>query len=310
MADDETPQMKGGRSRAEKLSPEERKRIAAQGAQARWRKVPSADGTTLPKAIASGNLKIGGIPCAVLDDSENTRVLTQTGILTAIGRFPTPKSSGEPGLAQLPPFLRAKNLEPFISNDLAASSTPILFETERRGGAGGGLALGFRARLLPDVCWVYAKAQMAQKLTSGQRHIADACTRLLEGLTNVAIDALVDEATGFQDVRARDALIRLLEKHVSKPALPWVKTFDDEFYREMFKLHGYDYDPANVRRPMIVAKKTEDVYDRLAPGVREELQKLVKRGPTGRPTEKLFQHLTDHTGYKELQLLLSSVKTI
>ena len=151
---------------------------------------------------------------------------------------------------------------------------------------------------------------MAGKLVSGQKHIAEACTRLLEGLTDVAIDALVDEATGFQDVRAKDALIRLLEKYVSKDAMPWVLTFDDELYREMFRLHGYTYEPGSVKRPMIFARRTEDIYRRLAPGIREELQKLVRRGPSGRPSEKLFQHLTQHAGYKELRDLLRSVKTI
>ena len=68
-----------------------------------------------------------------MEDGDNTRVLTQSGFLSAIGRFPTPKSAGNSDLAQLPAFLRAKNLEPFISNELARSSTPIIFESERPG---------------------------------------------------------------------------------------------------------------------------------------------------------------------------------
>ena len=222
-ADDDDAQKKfaefgsiGGRKRAASLTPEQKSKIASLGGKARWGKTNPEDTTPVPKAIASGELRIGNIACAVLDDDDNTRVLTQTGFLTAIGRFATPKSVKDSGLVNLPAFLRAKNLESFISKELAASSTPIIFETERRGNAGGSRALGYRARLLPDVCWVYAKAQMAGKLVRGQRHVADACTRLLEGLTNVAIDALVDEATGFQDMRARDALVRLLEKYVSK----------------------------------------------------------------------------------------------
>lgn len=309
MMSDDTPQKKGGRARAEALSPEARKDIASRGARARWGHIESPDGVSPPKAIAMGVLHIGSIPCAVLDDADNTRVLTQSGLLSAIGRSPNPTSADNPLLAHLPAFVRAKNLEPFISKELICSSTPIVFETGGRGGSAG-RALGYRAQVLPQVCWVYAKAQMAGKLVKGQRHIAEACTRLLEGLTDVAIDALVDEATGFQDVRAKDALIRLLEKYVSKDALPWVKTFDDDLYREMFRLHGYSYEPGSVKRPMIFARRTEDIYRRLAPGVREELHKLVKRGPSGRATEKLFQHLTQHAGYKEFRELLRSVKTI
>lgn len=307
---DETPQSRGGKARAKALSGEVRKEIAVRAAQARWGAPANPEDGPLPKAIAAGVLRIGNIPCAVLDDKDNTRVLTQSGFLSALDRFPTPGSAVPPDLAHLPPFLRARNLLPFVTNDLATSATPIIFQIERRGQAGGVRGLGYRAQLLPDVCWVYAKAQMARKLTKGQQHIAEACTRLLEALTNVAIDSLVDEATGFQDIRAKDALIKLLEKYVSKDALPWVKTFDDEFYQQMFRLHGYSYDPSSVKRPMIFAKRTEDVYARLAPGVRAELQKIVKHGPSGRPSEKLFQHLTENDGYKALKELLVSVKTI
>lgn len=200
---DDSPQSRGGKNRAENLSPEQRRDIARRGALARWQKVEVPEGTLIPKAIVSGVLPLGGIPCAVLDDDGNTRVLSQAGFLQALGRTRTPNSGGQSdAVANLPVFLRAKNLEPFISNDLVRSSTPIIFETEKGGGLGGNLGFGYRAQLLPDVCWVYQEAKMARKLLPSQDHIAEACTRILKALTNVAIDALVDEATGFQDIRA------------------------------------------------------------------------------------------------------------
>ncbi|MGD1035676.1 MAG: P63C domain-containing protein [Roseiarcus sp.] len=306
----ENPQSKGGRNRAAALTPEQRREIAKQGARARWfQPALPADGK-IPKAVALGVLQLGDIPCAVLDDQDNTRVLTQTGFLRAIGRAGTPPSPGQDHLANLPAFLRARNLEPFISNDLISSSTSILFDTDQLGGARGKYALGFKAELLPAVCWVYQEAKMAGKLLPSQLHVAEACAVLLKGLTNVAINSLVDEATGFQDIRVKDALIRLLEKYVSKDAFPWVRTFDDEFYKCMFRLHGYPYTPGSVKRPMIFAKRTEDIYNRLAPGVREELQSLVKRGPSGRPSEKLFQHLTENEGYKALIDLIKTAKIV
>lgn len=314
MTDDDNAQKKGGLARAEKLTPAERSEIARQGAQARWQKLYVPEGTRIPKAIASGVLNLGGIPCAVLDDTDNTRVLTQAGFLEALGRTRTPTSApqtdADDPIANLPVFLRAKNLEPFISNDLVRSSTPIIFETDRGGGMAGNKALGYKAQLLPHVCWVYQEAKMAGRILPSQQHIAEACTRLLKGLTNLAIDALVDEATGYQDIRTKDALAKLLEKYVSADALPWVKTFDAEFYREMFRLHGYAYDPTSVKRPLVFAKRTEDIYDRLAPGVRQELQRLVKRGPSGRPSAKLFQHLTEEEGYKHLADHLKGIKAI
>ena len=75
-------QTMGGRARANKLSAEERSAIARKGADARWEKA----GKVLPKATHEGILTIGEmeIPCAVLEDG--TRVLTQSGVMVALGR--------------------------------------------------------------------------------------------------------------------------------------------------------------------------------------------------------------------------------
>ena len=300
----------GGRRRAEKLSADQRRAIAIRAAQARWQIPAQIEGRALPKAIAAGILPIGNIPCAVLDDEGNTRVLTQEGFLAALGRAAKAKAGhGATAVDGLPAFLRANNLKPFIDNELMQSTTPIVFHPLVPGGFRG-VAFGYRAQLLPKVCWVYHEAFLTGKLLPSQRHIAEACTTLLKALTNVAIDALVDEATGFQDIRAKNALIKLLEKYISKEALPWIKTFDEEFYKEMFRLHGYSYNSASVKRPMIFARRTEDIYNRLSPGARKELQQLVKRGPSGRPTEKLFQHLTEYEGYKALTDLLHDAKIV
>ena len=154
----DTPQSKGGRNRADNLSPEQRRDIARRAAIARWQKFDVPAGTSVPKAIASGVLRLGGIPCAVLDDQENTRVLNQAGFLEALGRTRTPTSSGtSDAVANLPVFLRAGNLKPFISNDLMRSSTPIVFETEKGGGMGGSLGIGYRAQLLPEVAGYITK---------------------------------------------------------------------------------------------------------------------------------------------------------
>src|SRR6185436_18343053 len=79
MSNETSLQVKGGRARAKKLSAEERKAIARNAADARW-------GKDLPKATHEGTLIIGEmeIPCAVLEDG--TRVLTQSGVMVALGR--------------------------------------------------------------------------------------------------------------------------------------------------------------------------------------------------------------------------------
>lgn len=263
----------------------------------------------MPKAIAEGVLKIGekDIPCAVLNDLENTRVLTQGGFLVAIGRAEKAKGGEGATVDGLPAFLRANNLQPFISQDLLESTNPIIFEPLSGGYLGK--AFGYKATLLPKVCWVYHDANAAGKILPGQKHIAVVCEIMLRALTNVAIDALVDEATGFQDLRARDALQKILEKYVSEEAKPWALTFDNDFYKLIFQLNGWPFDPTSVKRPSCIGTWTNDIYDRLAPGVKDELHRVVKRNEKGRPIEKLHQHIT-YESHPELVSYLTAIKAL
>jgi hypothetical protein len=176
-----------------------------------------------------GDLRIS---CAVLDDDENTRVLTQEGFLTAIGRAGKAKGGEGASVDGLPAFLRAANLTPFISNDLIGSTSPIEF-VPLRGPGYQGRAFGYRASLLPNVCWVYQDALVAQKLLPSQKHIGDARRFFLKALTNHAIDDLVDRATGFEDVRKRRAIDKIIQKYVEVGARPWVQMFDLEFYSNL-----------------------------------------------------------------------------
>ena len=58
----------------------------------------------------------------------------------------------------------------------------------------------------------------------------------MRGFARVGIIALVDEATGYQEFRAREALEEILQKFISNELMKWVKTFPDEFYQQMFRL--------------------------------------------------------------------------
>lgn len=286
-------------ARRDKLSPERRSEIARNAALTRH-------GKGLPKAIAEGTLVIGNlrIACAVLEDE--TRVLTQEGFLTAIGRAGKAKGGEGAGVDGKPAFLRAKNLEPFISNDLLASTTPLEF-VPLRGPGYQGRAFGYRARMLPDVCWVYQDAMVAGKLLPSQAHIGAACRDFLRALTNHAIDDLVDLATGFEDMRKRRAINKIIDQYVEKEARPWVKMFDLSFYRHIYRLNGWDFDPENTARPGVVGTWTNDIYERLAPGVREALHARVRRNHKGKPTQKLTQLLTPEEGKPALERLLEGV---
>ena len=271
MADEKNPaKVAGGIARREALSADERSAIAKRAALARY-------GKDLPRAIAEGVLWIGdlALPCAVLDDEKNTRVFTQEGFLVAIGRAGKAKGGEGASVDGKPAFLRAKNLEPFISNDLLGSTAPIEF-VPFKGPGYRGRAFGYRAKLLPGVCWVFQDAMIAGKLLPTQTHIGQQCRLLLKALTDKAIDDLVDEATGFGDLRKYRAIIKLLEKQVSPERLKYAKMFETDFYRMLFRLNGWPFDPEKTARPSVLGHWMNNFYDRMTPGIRQLLHKRVK----------------------------------
>ena len=294
----------GGIARKNALTPEERSAIARKAALTRH-------GQALPRAIAEGSPRIGSIEltCAVLNDANNTRVLTQEGFLQAIGRAGKAKGGEGASVDGNAPFLRAKNLEDFISDELLAATTSIEF-VPLKGPGYQGRAFGYAAKLLPGVCWVYQDALVAGKLLKGQRHIGIACRDFLKALTNYAIEDLVDQATGFDDIRKREAIDRIIEKFVRKDALPWVRMFDLDFYRHIYRLNRWPFDPDKTARPGVIGTWTNDIYDRMAPGIRGELHTRVRRNDRGKPTQKLTQYLTKEEGRLALKELLGSIKLL
>lgn len=266
---------------------------------------------TEPKKVIAGApdrpLIIGGIeiPCYVLDDE--TRVLSQQGFLRAIGRARKARAGqGAQGVDNLPTFLSAHNLKPFISNALRGSTSPILFQVS----GGKTIAYGYKAELLPEVCEVYLKARDAGMLAGNQLHIARQADILIRALATVGIIALVDEATGYQEIRAKKALAEILEKFIAKDLRPWTRTFPPEFYSEIFRLKGWP-GPDGVKRPSVIGHYTNDiVYDRLAPGVLDELKRLNPPIAPGRRKHKNFQWLTGDVGHPKLKEHLIGVMAL
>lgn len=278
---------KGGRARAEVLSGERRRDIAKKAAEARWNK-------PLPNAIRESAVRIGeiDISCAVLADGR--RLITQSGMMVALGRARQAKGRQYYDAdVNLPAFLTAKNLKPFISKELEVTSSQIEFLTLT-----GARAYGYEAELLPKVCDVFIRAGEAGKLTKGQLHIGLRAKLLKDGLASVGIVALIDEATGYQEVRPQDALQAYLEAIIRKELAAWVKRFPDEFYKNIYKLKGWTWPGMGKNRYSIVAHYTRDlVYKRIAPKVLEELEKRNPRDDKGNRKQKFHQWLTDEIGH-------------
>lgn len=294
---------KGGQARAAVLSKGQRQEIARIAAETRW-KGKELETSDAVKAICGSPdhpLVIGDleIPCYVLEGEK--RVLVQRSMIKALGM--SRGSSGGTGGDRLAKFIAGKRISEFVPDELrGVTISPIRFITPH-----GGLAYGYEATVLADICEAVLAARKAGQLQHQQDRIADQCEILMRGFARVGIIALVDEVTGYQYIRARRSLEQILKKFISEELQRWVKTFPDEFYEQLFKLRGWDASDI-TKRPGVAGRLTVDiVYKRLAPAVIDELYKQTPRDERGRLRHRLFQRLTPDYGHPRLREHLSAV---
>lgn len=285
---------KGGEARAKKLSPAERKEIARKAGAARWQKAgkdaaPTARvGTELPYSMFRGTLHIGNLEldCHVLNDGR--RVLTQREVVRVLtgGR-----DSGTLG----------RYLERLPGADPAdVASRTISFRVDK-----ATTAIGYEATLLIEICDLYLKARDEKNLNPRQLPLAKSAEIIMRSCAKVGIIALIDEATGYQQVRARNALQLKLQAFIADEMQEWAKMFPDEFWFELARLEGIQYSPRS--RPLRWGRYVMMfVYDAIDSDVGKELRKI---NPNPHFKQNHHQWLREH-GQREVNNQIQRVITI
>ncbi len=304
---DESKQSKGGKARAESLSSEDRRRIASEGGRAR-----AEVAATLPKVEYAGVLALGGasIPCAVLSDGR--RVLSETGITQAIlggrsGASKRLKKASQESGALLPLFIAPSQLKPFINNVLSEGPLqPISYQDGRR------TIRGYDPRILRAVCEVWLRAREAKALQKQQLDKAQRAETLMRALADIGLIALVDEATGYQQFRARDELQKILAAYVSPELMPYTARFPQNFYAELHRVRGWKYAPGSNKRNHYIGKLTNElIYKQLPEGVLDNLRKKNPIIPEKKRRKNLhYRYLTDDVGDPHLQKQIVAVTTL
>jgi hypothetical protein len=227
-------------------------------------------------------------------------VLSETGITQALlgsrsGASKRRREASREHGAPVPLFLAPGNVKKFIPNDLEDGPLrPIVYRVNRR------LVTGYNADILPIVCDVWLRAREKGALQPQQHDKAMKAEILMRGLAKIGITALIDEATGYQDVRDRQALQAILDRYLRKELAAWAKRFPDEFYEEIFRLRQWR-SSSYKRRPGIVAEYTKDlVYRRLAPDLLRELEAKNPKDERGNRRSKHHQWLTEDVGHPAL----------
>jgi hypothetical protein len=305
---EDSPQKRGGDARAMKLTPRERSEIARNAARARVRRRDDIGTDNLIKATHQGQMTVGtlDLDCYVLEDGR--RVFHKRGMAKALGM----KSAG--GNV----FLRAlqrKGLGSEIDDELITKiETPINFKPLTQD-----LAHGYEASVLVDVCKAILRAGDAGKLAPSQEGLASQARILLNAFAKVGVTALIDEATGFQQIRSPDALRILVQQYIESEKREWEKQFPDDYYDELNRIYGSKRMTMTgsgaviQNRPQHFAKFTRSyVYFPLENGaVLDELDRLnPKIGTNGTRRVRFHQHLSEGYGIEKLRRQVGEILTL
>lgn len=250
-----------------------------------------------------GSLIIGNVqlPCYVL--SNGTRVLSGRKMQETL-HIVDDNISG----TKMPQFLANNKLKPFIFKEKdAAHFKPIVcYKGKQR-------INGYEATVLTDICEAVLAARRAGvNLSERQETVAAQCEIILSAFARVGIIALIDEATGYQHDREKDELQRILKAYISEELLPWQKRFPDIYYKELFRLNGWNYTIKDIRkRPGVIGKWTNDlIYKQLPNGVLEELKCKTPKSAKGKNIAKLHQSLTEDVGHPALSAQIAQIVTL
>ena len=267
------------------------------------------------KATHEGTLPIGNVKLNVAVLENGQRIISQNAVFKAFGRpVRGSRSRGDQIDAKMPGLIDAKNLDRFISNELRVVINPIVYidkDTQKE-------TQGYDSSILALICEVYLDALKAHSknnkpvLTAKQLPNAQAAEDLSRVLMKVSIIALIDEVTGYQNERVKDALEKIFNELLLEKAKKYEVTFPVDLYKEMFRLNGWEWKPENAqKRPGVIGKWTNDlIYDRMAPGLLEQLERRNPKNEKGYRDHKHFQFLTDEVGEPKLREYFGGLKAL
>jgi len=264
---------------------------------------------SVPRATHSGILLIADqeIACDVLENGK--RILRQNTFLKAMGKAkpagPDAKRAKE---YNLPVFLIANNLTPYLKQEILERAAPIFYKS-----SDGRRLIGYEATILPEACKVYVQADHDNVFTDSpqQAKIAAVCKAMLYGLATVGITSLVDCVTGYEKSREKTELQKILDKYISQELREWTRKFPDEFFKQVYRIHGWEYLATKNGRPGCIGHFINKyIYEKLPEGILDELKNKNKLSENGHRKFKHHQFLTEDIGDDNLKKQLVQTITV
>ncbi|WP_051416592.1 P63C domain-containing protein [Asinibacterium sp. OR53] len=258
-------------------------------------KVLEAKFGSADKPLIIGEIEI---PCYVLEDGR--RVIVQRGLYKALGVTQggsRDKYKEYGGAARLVRFLDQNNLITLISTGLDVLLNPIVFSVNKTD------HYGYEATLLQEIVRAVSKAYLRGELSERNQTIGQNAEILDDAFAKVGIIALVDEVTGYQELREKNALQEFLSKFIREERGIYIKTYPDEFFEAIFKMRNLNWSLANKgKKPQYIGHYINNyVYSRIAPNVLTELRTINPKDESGKRKAKHTQHIDIDYGHPMLK---------
>lgn len=261
--------------------------------------VAKSDSDSANRWESRGELPIGGyrVRCYVTPDER--RLISETDFHLLFG-FRGRNAREKVRSIIDSPYLRSASMEALRKT----ISSPIKLM-----GPEGEIIYAYEGEIIVDYCRAIMDIRRIKGLPDWAMIYAEAAEMIVASVAKVGIAALIDEATGHQSRRHREALQRLLARYFREEYAAWTKRFPDWFYEELFRLKGWRWNALSTKRPSVVGKITKDiVYARLESGVLEELERRNPVSENGRRSQKHHQWLSDDTGHPALDTHFYALK--
>ncbi len=246
-----------------------------------------------------GEIKIQDIAirCAVLSDEK--RVFFQREVVGAL----TGNKKG--GLVR---YLTANNLHPYLPSKFQGEKWDqgiIRFKFKNKD------AHGLEATDLIDICNMYISARNDGVLYESQAHLAKQADIIVNAFAKTGVIAVVDEATGYQKYRRKDALRLLVESYIIEEARKWMKEFPDEFFEELDRIYNNPRTTPQKRPRYYGRFINKYVYEPIEQGfVLEELNRLNPTDEKGARRKRLHQFLNEEKGILVLRSRIHKVTAL
>lgn len=305
---------KGGNARASTLTPEQRKEISQKAIKTRWSKAKGipieqvgqvsrspekmqaqiAPIDMTPISLFQGELEIGSVKfsCHVLDNGK--RVIVTREIVRAL--------TGTIG-GNLKGYLTTTNIKEYLDIEKIAEES-VVFKipgTQYE-------ATGYEANLLVDICDAYLKARESNKLTNKQKLLAKQAEIIMRACAKVGIIALIDEATGYQKIRAENALRLKLQAFITDELQEWVRMFPEDFFVQLARLENVHYSPRN--RPIRWGKYVlAFVYAAVDKDVARALKERILNPHKGQNLHQLLKDYGKEKVIAQIYQVLGIMKT-